>query len=44
MPLKYSEGLRFPSLPLVDDRYRETTIEQVAEGMPLILAFYRGPW
>jgi peroxiredoxin len=44
MPLKLSVGDKFPSLPLRDDRDQEVTIEEVAGGRPLILAFYRGPW
>jgi len=44
MPLKYEVGQKFPSHSLVDDRQREVSIEEVAAGQPLILAFYRGPW
>ncbi len=44
MPLKYEVGQKFPSLSLVDDREREVSIQEVGEGQPLILAFYRGPW
>ena len=44
MPLRYDVGQKFPSLSLVDDRGNEVSIEEVAGGRPLILAFYRGPW
>ena len=44
MPLRFDVGDRFPSLPLVDDRERAISIAALAEGQPLILAFYRGPW
>lgn len=44
MPLRYEIGQKFPSIGLVDDREREVSIAEVAEGRPLILAFYRGPW
>ena len=44
MALTYEIGQKFPSMSLVDDREREVSIEEVAGGRPLILAFYRGPW
>jgi peroxiredoxin len=44
MALKYEIGQKFPSVSLVDDREREVSIADLAEGRPLILAFYRGPW
>ncbi len=44
MPLQYEVGQKFPELSLVDDRGKKVTIEEVAGGQPLILAFYRGPW
>ena len=44
MPLKYDVGQKLPSMGLVDDRGRESSIEEVAGGQPLILAFFRGPW
>lgn len=44
MPLRYQEGQTFPAATLVDDRGREVSIEDVAAGQPLILAFFRGPW
>ena len=44
MPLRYEVGDKFPSMTLVDDRGKEVTLEEVAGGQPLILAFYRGPW
>jgi peroxiredoxin len=44
MALKYEIGQKFPSVSLVDDREREVSIADLAEGRPLILAFYSGPW
>ena len=44
MALTYEIGQKFPSMSLVDDRELEVSIEEVAGGRPLILAFYRGPW
>jgi peroxiredoxin len=44
MALHYGVGQQFPSLSLVDDRDQAVSIEEVAGGQPLILAFYRGPW
>ena len=44
MPLEYAIGQKFPSATLVDDRGNQTSIADVADKRPLILAFYRGPW
>jgi hypothetical protein len=44
MPLKYSEGDIFPSAGVATDTGKEITIEEVADGRPLILTFFRGPW
>ncbi len=44
MALKYEVGQKFPSVNLLDDRTRAVSIPDLAEGRPLILAFYRGPW
>ena len=44
MALRYEVGQKFPSLSLIDDRERTVSIEELAGGQPLILAFYRGPW
>ena len=44
MALKYEVGQKFPSVSLLDDREREQSIADLAQGRPLILAFYRGPW
>ncbi|MDJ0848880.1 MAG: hypothetical protein QNK04_10920 [Myxococcota bacterium] len=44
MPLEYEVGQKFPSVSLLDDRNREISIAELAEGRPLILAFFRGPW
>ena len=44
MALRYDVGDRFPSITLTDDRGQPVSIEEVAGGRPLVLAFYRGPW
>ena len=44
MALKYEVGQKFPSVSLLDDRERAVSIAELAEGRPLILAFFRGPW
>ena len=44
MPLRFEVGDKFPSLALRDDREREVSIEELADGQPLIAVFYRGPW
>ena len=44
VPLKYHVGQQFPSMSLIDDREQEVSIAELADGQPLILAFYRGPW
>ncbi len=44
MPLQYEIGQKFPSVELVDDREKKTTIAEIAGGQPLVLALYRGPW
>ena len=44
MALQYEVGQKFPSVSLRDQRGEEVSIEELAGGQPLILAFYRGPW
>ncbi len=44
MALKYEVGKKFPSVSLLDDRDRAVSIADLAEGQPLILTFFRGPW
>jgi peroxiredoxin len=44
MPLQYGVGDKFPSIQLKDDRDQNVSIEALSGGMPLILAFFRGPW
>ncbi len=44
MALRYDIGEKFPSVSLIDDRERETSIAELASDQPLFLAFYRGPW
>ncbi len=44
MPLRLKPGDRFPEVALTDDGGRTVTPTQVADGRPLILVFYRGPW
>ena len=44
MPLQYGVGDTFPDVTLRDDRGREVSVSEVAQGQPLFLAFFRGPW
>ncbi|MEL6980879.1 MAG: hypothetical protein AAFO29_00490 [Actinomycetota bacterium] len=44
MPLNIDVGDRFPDLTMVDDRGQARSIAEVADGRPLFLAFFRGPW
>jgi peroxiredoxin len=44
MPLKLKPGDRFPDLSVPDHTGEVHSIAQVADGQPLILAFFRGPW
>jgi len=44
MPLNLSVGDTFPDMARLDDRGEETTVREVANGQPLFLAFFRGPW
>ncbi len=44
MPLNRSVGDRFPDATMVDDRGQARPISEVADGQPLFLAFFRGPW
>lgn len=44
MPLELSVGDSFPDVTMPDHDGYPTTISQVADGHPLFLAFYRGPW
>ena len=44
MPLRYAAGQKFPPVTLVDDRGQNVSLEEVADGRPLILVFYRGYW
>ena len=44
MPLKLKPGDRFPDLELPDDTGTPRRISAVADGQPLFLAFFRGPW
>ena len=44
MPLQLAVGDRFPDLTMVDDRGQSRSIAEVADGRPLFLAFFRGPW
>ncbi len=44
MALNRHVGDRFPDLTMVDDRGQARTIGEVADGQPLFLAFFRGPW
>jgi peroxiredoxin len=44
MPLVLSVGDRFPDVTMVDDRNDARSLSEVADGRPLFLAFFRGPW
>jgi len=44
MPLNLSVGDRFPDQSLTDHAGREVSISELADGQPLFVAFYRGPW
>ena len=44
MPLNLNVGDRFPDHRLIDDTGTELSISDVANGQPLFLAFFRGPW
>ncbi len=44
MPLQLDVGDRFPSVSLPDHSGKTRSIEEVADGKPLLLAFFRGPW
>jgi len=44
MALRYEVGQEFPNVRLSDERGAEVSIEALAAGQPLILAFFRGPW
>ena len=44
VPLKLKIGDTFPSLSLTSDRGQSISIAKIADGRPLMLTFYRGPW
>ncbi|MEM9563384.1 MAG: hypothetical protein AAGA93_12240 [Actinomycetota bacterium] len=44
MPLQLQVGDAFPDVTMVDDRGQPRSIAEVADGRPLFLAFFRGPW
>lgn len=44
MPLNLEVGDRFPDVTMIDDRAQSRSISEVADGRPLFLAFFRGPW
>ena len=44
MPLQLDVGDRFPDVTMLDDRSQPRSIAEVADGRPLFLAFFRGPW
>jgi hypothetical protein len=37
-------GGTFPDLELTDHRHQRVRLSAVAQGFPLVLAFYRGYW
>lgn len=44
MALNLAVGDTFPDIRRLDDRGDETSISELAQGRPLFLAFFRGPW
>lgn len=44
MPLNLATGDQFPDHALVDHAGRTMSIAELADGQPLFVAFYRGPW
>ena len=44
MPLNLDVGDHFPDVTLIDDTDTPISIAEVANGRPLFLAFFRGPW
>lgn len=44
MPLRLDVGDRFPDVSMIDDRGRSRSVGEVADGQPLFVAFFRGPW
>lgn len=44
MPLNLKVGDRFPDHKMLDDTGAEVSISSVAQGQPLFLALFRGPW
>lgn len=44
MPLNLAVGDQFPDVTLIDDTDASISIADVANGRPLFLAFFRGPW
>ena len=44
MALNIGVGDRFPDVTMVDDRGAARSIGELADGQPLVLAFFRGPW
>ena len=44
MSLNLTVGDRFPDVTMTDDRGNDRSVSEVANGQPLFLAFFRGPW
>ena len=44
MALNLGIGDRFPDMTRRDDRDQDVSISELAQGRPLFLAFFRGPW
>jgi peroxiredoxin len=44
MPLHLSVGDKFPDSTLSDDRGNSISLSEIADGQPLFVAFFRGPW
>ena len=44
MALRLKPGDRFPEHTLPDETGASVALTRLADGRPLLLAFYRGPW
>lgn len=44
MPLNVDVGDKFPDHRLLDQHGNERSISELADGQPIFVVFYRGPW
>ena len=44
MPLKLKPGDQFPDLSLPDESGTLRSLSSLADGQPLFVSFFRGPW